>query len=305
MSNLDRIIRINTENNIVDTILAKPNEKIELVPGADLTSKQKALLKFRNDLRKHSEELGGYIHMKCYKNKLLFEDLDIDRANISRIIYLSTFIDYNDRQENLLIKYTKNKKIEPLTRAEIKNRLKLGETAFKSFLSDMKKNNLIYEHDKKFYINSDYFNKGNSIFNPQEYTRVFVNTTRFLYENCNSSRQHKQLSYIFQLIPFMNYELNILCSNPTESDFYELDKLNLTQICEILGVSTDRRNMVKLKNELLKFYIQIDNRKYYFLSYVNIQNGFGIKDYFVINPSIAWSGRSTDVVKDIVQTCFF
>ena len=59
----------------------------------ELTPKQKALLKNKTELTLYSEELGGYIHMYYVSNELLFNKVNIERANISRLIYLATYID--------------------------------------------------------------------------------------------------------------------------------------------------------------------------------------------------------------------
>lgn len=99
----------------------------------ELTPKQKALLKNKTELTLYSEELGGYIHMYYVSNELLFNKVNIERANISRLIYLATYIDYNDRQENLLIKYSQCKEIEPMTRKDIKEKLGLKDTALNHF----------------------------------------------------------------------------------------------------------------------------------------------------------------------------
>lgn len=295
---------IDKNGNVLDHKIIKKGEKFEITKNSKLTPKQKIFLENKSELKEFSEELGGYIHMCYVKNEILFNRLDIDRANISRLIYLSTFIDYNDRQENLLIKYGQHKIIEAMTRTDIKKILKLADTAFKSFMSDMKRNNLIYEANGKFYISNEYFSKGDCNFNKKEYTRIYIDTTRLLYESC-TSRQHKQLSYIYQLVPYMNYELNILCSNPLETDFTKLNKLSLKDICELLEVSTENRSMRKLRDELLKFYITIDGNKYYFLSYARILNGYGLKDYFIINPQIVWGGRDVEQLKETIQVCFF
>src|SRR5699024_1832486 len=160
--------------------------------------KQKALLKNKTELTLYSEELGGYIHMYYVSNELLFNKVNIERANISRLIYLATYIDYNDRQENLLIKYSQCKEIEPMTRKDKKD------------------------------------------------TRIYINTTRMLYEGCNP-KKHKSLSYVFQLIPFMNTEFNIICENPNEKDLNKIKKLNMKNICELLKLSTDKKNMSRIK----------------------------------------------------------
>ncbi|MGL4801870.1 MAG: hypothetical protein ACRC18_06365 [Cetobacterium sp.] len=271
----------------------------------DLSSKQRYIINRNDELKQYSQPLGGYVNMHYVRNELLFNKLDIDRSNITRIIYLSTYIDYNDREENLLCKKGLYNKLEPMTKRDIQYVLKLKDTAFYSFIKETKDLNLLFEVDNKYYLSSDYFNKGKVNFKNKEYTRVFIYPTRFLYENCKPIK-HKQLSYIFQLTPFMNYETNIICSNPGETDFYKLEKLNLTQICSILGVSTsNKQTMHKLKNELLKFYVDIDGNKYYFLSYINVQNGFGIKDYFAINPNIIWGGNDASEIKELIKLMFF
>lgn len=299
----ESVIRSDKIGNVIEHRAIKSNE--EIIIKKKSTPKQKAFLRRKNRLKLFTYNLGGYINMAYIKNELLFNKLDIDRANISRLIYLTTYIDYNDRQENLLIKHSKDYKVETLKRSDIKKILNLGDTAFKSFMSDVKKNNLMFEVDDKFYISNEYFQKGdcknNNKFNKNDYTRIFIDTTRFLYNSC-SARQHKQLSYIYQLVPFMSHELNILCSNPEEQDFYKLEKLSLKQICELLKVSTDSRSMRKLREELLKFTVTIDNKQYRFLSWVKVNNTY---DYFVINPCLIWSGSNLDIVKDTIQACFF
>lgn len=269
-----------------------------------LTPKQKHIINRTNELKKYSQSLGGYVNMHYVRNELLLNKLNIDRANITRLIYLSTYIDYNDREENLLCKKGLYNKLEPMNKRDLQYILKLKDTAFYSFIKEVKELNLLFESNDKYYLNPEYFNKGKVNFGNKEYTRIFIYPTRFLYENCKPIR-HKQLSYIFQLIPFMNYETNLICSNPGETDFYKLDKLNLTQICEILGTSTEKKSMHKLKNDILKFYVEIDGNKYYFLSYINVQNGFGIKDYFAINPNVVWGGNDIEVIKDLVKLMFF
>lgn len=292
----DSQLIITKDGYITDDKVFKQNKK--------LNPKQKRLLNHKSELKKYSEGLGGYIHMAYVKNELLFNKINLDRANISRLIYLSTFIDYNDRQENLLIKYTKYKKIASMTRADIKKILGLGDRAFINFMNDMKNNNLIYEVDKKFYISPEYFSKGDCNFNNKEYTRIYIKTTRLLYEGC-TNRQHKQLSYALQLIPFIHYETNILCNNPKVLDYYELEKLGLKEVCEKLGVSTEKAPMSKFENDLLKLQITLDGQTCYLFKRVIVKGGNGKFDYFVINPTVVWSGRDVEKVKETIQVCFF
>lgn len=298
----DSVVTIDKNGNVISDIVIKPNE--EIVIKKIKTPKQLKFLKDMQDLSLYGNELGGYVHMFYVKNELLFNHLNIDRASISRLIYLSTYIDYNDRQENLLVKYGQNKKVEPMTRKYIQKILRLSDTTFKSFISNMKKNNLIYELNNKFYISNEYFSKGKCDFNNKEYTRIFINTTRFLYENV-SIRQHKQLSYVFQLIPMIHYETNTIAFNPDEMDNNKILKMGLKDICEFLGVYTDNSTMYKLENELYKLKVDVYGVKYYFFKRVILKDGDGTKDYFIVNPQVIWGGKDTDAAKDIINNLIF
>ena len=139
---------------------------------------------------------------------------------------------------------------------------------------------MLFEANNKIYLNPIYVNKGDSKFKDKEYTRMFIDTTRDLYERCKP-RQHKHLSYVYQLLPFLHYETNILCKNPEEIDINKLDKLHFTDICRMLNLSNDKKTMDKLKRDLFKFYITRDGEKYYFLSYVTIRQEIGTRSYYV------------------------
>lgn len=294
----------NQNEEIEEAFSLSENEEI-IIKKKDkqLTNKQKKLINQKQDLKRFCNKQGGFVHMFYVNSKLLFYDLDIDRANIARIIYLATYIDYNDRQANLLIKYSKNHTIQPMTREEMKKVLNLSKSIFESFLTEMKKNELIFEADNKFYINPKYFSKGKEK-GDKSYTRLFISNTRYLYENC-TARQHKTLSYIYQLVPYTSYELNILCRNPLEKDFTKLKKLTCKEICEILSISTNKKSMYKFRESLKKFYIKVDGRKYYFISYVTVKNAYGIKDYFVINPNCIWSGSNVEENRRTLSYLFF
>lgn len=299
------LVLFSEKGNILEHTVLRGNERYEIKrKEKNLTPQQRRIGKYKSDLKKYSERLGGYINMCYVKNKLLFNELDIDRANISRLIYLSTYLDYNNRQENLLIKHTQCKVIEPLTRADIKKKLGLGDRAFINFMNDMKSNNLLFEAEGKFYISNDYFSKGDCGFKNKEYTRIFINTTRLLYENCNN-RQHKQLSYAFQLVPYIHFETNILTSNPDAKEFSELQRIGLKDICNILELSTDKKAMSRLENDLLKLQITYNQEQFHLFKRVIVKGGNGKFDYFVINPQIVWSGRDTEKIKETIQLCFF
>ena len=188
-NNYKRIQAIDVDTGeVLGTTYMKTNGSEEIILKSEkkrnLTPEQRMFLNERNEFRNHCKELGGYVHMIYAKNELLFNGLGIGKANISRIIYLATYSDYN--QKGLLViknrdKFGKYIGNEPMTRKQIQTALKLGDTAFKSFLKDMKDNNLMFELDKAFFVNTQYFIKcevENIDKANQSYCRLFINTIR-------------------------------------------------------------------------------------------------------------------------------
>lgn len=116
--------------------LIKEGETIKVVK--EITPQQKLFLSNKNELTQHNKQLGGFVQVCYVKNQLLFNDLNLNKATISRFLYLATYIDYNDREENVLVKYTKNNKIEYMTKKNIRNLLNLSEKTFFDFLKEIK-----------------------------------------------------------------------------------------------------------------------------------------------------------------------
>lgn len=301
MNNYKKIYTEDVNGNIEYAGLMKESEDIKIVKR--ISDEQNKAIKRKDDLGSYASELGGFIHMLIINNELLFNNVGIDRSNISRLIYLATYIDYNDREENVLVKHGKNNTLEYLTKKDIKEIMGLSKTTFNDFIRDLKENELLFEANDKYYITTKYFSKGKSNFDKRKYTRVFIKTTRDLYKGC-STRQHSKLSYVFQLIPFLNYETNVLCSNPNEINRDDLNILTLSDICKLLGLSTDAKSMNRFEHDLYKIYITIDGVKYYMFTRV-ITKGEYHNDYFVINPNIIWNGSNIDNTKETIKWMYF
>lgn len=299
--------------NIEKSIAVKRNQDMEAINiRRNITENQLKYLERKRNKSELDKVLGGYIHMSYVKNELLFNKIPlgdnkfgkIKTANISRLIYLSTYLDYNSNKEGMLVRYGQFREIVPLKRQDIFKMLKLGESAFNDFLSDVKNNNILYVCDGKYYLNTSYFNKGNCNFDNNEYTRIYINTTRNLYEN-SSARSHKQLSYVFQLIPKLHKETNIILYDPSVINISNENKMSLIDICEFLGVSHNKGNGKKMLNGLLKFKVKIDNTYRYLFKYITVAGHECKRDYFVVNPNVIWSGNEMGDSKIMIEKLFF
>lgn len=297
MTKYKRIIEEDENGNqkVIDVI--KSTETIKVIPKKD--PKQLAIANQKDELKTHCKQLGGYIHISYVKNELLFNELNLKLPTITRLVYLATYIDYNSGEENVLVKHGKNYKLEYLTRKDLKELLNLTDRTFNNFLKEAKEKNLLYCVDKKHYLSPNYFSRGVCPFNRKEYARIFINTTRELYTKSKSS-QHSNLAYVFQLIPYIHYDTNVLCRNPREQNTKLLEKLSLKDICEMLGLGTTSKSLTLFKRRLLSFNIEKDGEIYYLFTRVTLETYTGKKDYFVVNPDVIWKGSSLKLKKEIL-----
>lgn len=286
-----------------DRVLKDDEEVIIKDKAKKLTAKQRYFLNQSNNFTKHCDSLGGYIHMIYAKNEILFNDINIDKANISRIIYLATYMDYNDRKEGLLCVRSQHNKLEPMNKKTMQSVLKLGDTAFKKFLKDMKDNNLIYEVDTMYYVNTDYFNKGkiDNKDTDKSYCRLFIEPTRSLYEGCKPTK-HKVLASIYQLIPYIHLRTNALCLNPNEVA-KEPQKMDSKTLCDLLNIGTDKGQRSRFIKDLYSFTVDIKGKTYKLFSYVKIISDN--RDFYVVNPYVIYMGNDVDYVKKVAKDYFF
>ena len=162
MDNYKRIFTEDKDGNIEYVTVIGDKEDIKIVKK--YSQEQMNIIKQKEDLHSYSQELGGFIHMMYVNNELLFSDVCVDRGNISRLIYLATYIDYNNREENVLVKHGENNKVIYMTKKDIRDIMNLSDTTFKGFIKDMKNNDLLWEVDGKFYVSNKYFSKGKTTF---------------------------------------------------------------------------------------------------------------------------------------------
>lgn len=242
------------------------------------------------------ENNGGFIFMNYVKNELLFNELGLDQANISRVVYLATYIELNG--ENRIVKKGQYNKDVPMSRNEIKGVMGLSDRAFENFWKDIKDNGILIDNGNKiFSLNEKYFkkgdNKGKYKYKKGEYTRIYINTTRELYKG-TVPRKHKILSKVFMLVPRIDYKTNMILDDNGEP-------LTIETIAELLDTGKDRKSIYTLEKDLSMFevnelplFAQIRSKVYNQYLYA-----------FVINPNIIYGGDNYEEIKESLNKMIF
>lgn len=311
--NYNRILIEDTQGNTSYKGVYDPTrEDVEITKKKpELTPKQKAFLRELNRKNGGVKEvfehgLGGFINMYYVKNSALYENTNLKTVNICRVLYLATYIDWNTGQENLLVKPGQFKIIHPMTKRDMQILLGLTDKPFYEFLSNVKKNEILYEVEGRFYMNPDYFNKGKNKNKCKDYTRLYINTIRNLYAQC-SLRRHKQLSNLFKLIPKAHYLTNAIVYNPEEQDTSKLKYMTLIDICKFLGTGQTNNNATKLKNDLMNFVVKDEDTRSSAFKKITTEGAEfeGITSYYIINPKISYAGDDYEIASQILEACFF
>ena len=282
----------------------KDNETFEIVPKTkDLNGKQIRYLKDKDCIEWHNDNLGGFVFM--YFNDLIYnENFNLELATISRIIYLATYIDY----DNTLVlnnRYSSNIKKEFMSKKDIKEAMRLSKEGFRQFFKEVTEKEILIEieKNKKYKINEQYFKRGTLTKedkNRGNFTRVYIKTIRKLYFY-TEPRNHKCLSYMFKLLPFIDLKTNLLVFNPNQ-ETEDLQKITLRDIGDFFGISKDRKNLNKfLDNNLFKIFIYENGKKYWILNEIFIKNGGGLDDYFAINPMLFYGGNEYENISTLMK----
>lgn len=277
------------------------NEEM-IIKNKETKLKQREYLKSRSDKNKfvnRSHNKDNFCFLYYNQEKPLFENENISKANISRLIYLATFIDYDS---NRLVHPERLGRKLPFTLNDIKNKMKLSKRVFNEFKNELLNAEILYIEDDGFYISKEYFCKGEVNKNiGKNYIRMYINTIRALYINCVDSKEHKSLSTIFQLIPYLDIETNILCFNPNKNE--ELKVLTLKDISKILNYSDG--GLKKFEENLMKFQITktYDSGEIYdyHLIYRVSLHSYGINsECYIINPLCFYGGTNDNVFKELM-----
>jgi len=256
-----------------------------LTPEDKLLQRQMINLKKQKEINWISSGEENFIFYLFNKH---FDDLS--SQSIVRLIYIATYIDYS----NNILCYD-NKVL--LTKKDIKKLMLLSDSVFKRWFNEMINKKYIIQKENNFYITDKYFRKGQlnknlSDYKNSKYTRIYINAVRKLYLTTKST-SHSVLGYIFQLIPFVNLQWNIVCNNPLEPDKDLINPLTIGEFCDIIGY--DKKNAKRLIKIIASIKFEWKNKIQRFCSYIYDSDITNMMIF--INPNIFYSGDNFSEVE--------
>lgn len=255
-----------------------------------VTPQQQEDYKERKAIAEKKKQIEEFRKVNGY-NKYVFvrssgEHLQLKPKTIARLIYLSTFIKYDS---NIIMKTQKT----PFKFSELPELLKISKSTFKRFWKEVEHIFLSRTKDGVVFNNSGYFIRGKIQGQNlgEEYQKIYSKNLQELYSITPTSK-HGYLGYVFQMLPYVNTEYNIICKNPEEKNLKKIEPIFAEDFCELIGYEPTQ------KTRLINEYSQVTyfTKEGYcegFCSFVTTDNS---KTIIYINPNIIYKGDNFEKV---------
>lgn len=229
-----------------------------------------------NKVRK---EYGAFVWLLYNSNEVL--DLGVRPEDVTKLIYLSTYMDYQNRLVD-------DNDETPMDKEEMMTLLRTSRNTFAKFFKSITDVGILKQHQRGYYyLNDDIFSRGTITDKniSKSVMRLYIKGIRKIYDE-SLMYEHHLLSYLFRAIPFVNINYNILCHNPQERSYNMIEPMLFSEFCEKVGYKPE--NERKLKNKIKE--LRIGHRPVF--NFVENSDG----RFCFINPHIYYSGNKHEEV---------
>lgn len=279
-------------------LMAVDGETGEVLDGAKIyTKEQLEANKRHKEIQKKAEQYRAdkpenqfvWNLFNGYKNLS-----DLKPQTAIRLTYLATYLEYDSD-------FLKNNG-DLITREKMQSLMVLNDTAFKKFIKEVTDKGYLIKEKKCYRINKEVFNKGklkpSKDLAENRAMRIYINAIRKLYL-ATPSVKHVYLGYVFQLIPYVNREYNIVCHNPLETNRENIDPITVGQFCDLIGY--DKSNASRLINVYRDITFEWQGKEMTFCGYYWEPKKADMR--FFVNPLIFFAGSDYHRV-EILELCF-
>ena len=240
----------------------------------------------RNLRRQSRNKLGNFYFAQSEK-----ACFDVSPQTITRLIYLGTYLKYETRQ---LFKTQR----EPMKKSDLPEILNLSKESIYIFWIATEGKYIREDANKNLFL-SEHFYRGNlkeylrSSGKYKSFQQIYIDAVRKLYRETPITK-HNSLGYIFKMLPYINWEYNILCWNPSETELEKIDLMNLDELCKLVGYDKSQRS--RLMRAFDSLNLECCGKKQRFCTFVSGDYRSGTVRIFV-NPHILYRGNSWEQVE--------
>lgn len=202
---------------------------------------------------------------------------NLSAETAARLVYLCTFLDFNGH-------FMKSER-QRMKKADLQEVLGLSTGTTHKFWKEVTPSYIGEDSEGLILTNSD-ITRGTIAGSGKSYQTFYNAAIRKVYRGTKVTR-HRHLGYIYQVLPLINIEYNIICWNAGEKVLDNIIPMSVAEFCEQIGYNAGEYT------KLLKIYrqitFQVENHLEYFLTFVVNEADASHMRIFV-NPRILYSG---------------
>lgn len=253
-------------------------DRIQFTPV--LSAPQVRKLDVINDMTAHQSENDGFVFAFFRQSRMIEERFPtLLKPDLARLMYVGSYIAWESGQ----LRYDNG---VPIEKDGMHTLVSMSRKRFNEFYARLIAEDIIQEaEDGTIYVNPSVFYRGGIksyqyALDDVQYTRMFRKTVRELYTAYNG-RALGQLALVYAVMPFVNFQTNIVAYNADESKEALVKPMSLDKLAVLL----DYGNANKLKAALNRVKVN-GNPVFGFFENPHDRRTFRI----VVNPYVIYAG---------------
>lgn len=243
-------------------------------------------------LRDAKNELGYFYFAEATDRRDI-----ISSQSLARLLFLGTYLRYGSNYLYLTERAVMRK-------VDLQKAMKLPPKTFYRFWKDVADTYLFEDSSGQVRIADEFFRgelKSRLLLErkSKSYQQIYIDTLRQIYLKTPIPK-HRYLGYVFMMLPYINFEFNILCWNPEETELEKLCPMTLDELCEVIGYAKSKRT--RLLDTYRQLTFEWNGTHQHLCSFVTDDLRVGNVKIF-INPHILYRGSNWHRV-EILGTFF-
>lgn len=234
--------------------------------------------------------LGRFYFVPTYE-----QFIGVSPISVTRLIYLNTFISYEGNRLMLTER-------TPMQRKDLARVLGVSNATVSRFMNEVCPAYITEDTEGLLFTNGGVFKRG-ALPRKQycQYQKFYIDGVRRLYAGIDKA-YHKQLGYIFKLLPFVNIEYNLVC-NPAsimETDLEQIQLISVAEFCEWIGFDVAHLNKLVAAYSAIRFEVEGKRERFCALSYDGVNKA---NARIFVNPRVMYNGSDYNKVAVLGAFC--
>lgn len=218
---------------------------------------------------------------------------DLKPQTVTRLIYLATYSDYSDRGNKLKLTQKTDMHYDDLRKV-----LGLSRDAVKDFWDEVSPTYIVKNDNDLMFTEKSVFLRG-KLDKGTSYHKMYIEWIRILYA-ATPKNKHKHLGYLFQMLPFVNVEFNVLCFDPFEKNLSRVNYMTPNEFCRQIGLDESNLHRLMRTYRDLRFDVNGKQERVCSVVYDGVNRGNG---KMFLNPHILYSGTNPERVEILGEFC--